>query len=104
MPRASAKRKPQSCRCHAHVAGSERVVFVIAEMHDLRCAIRRLRRDRGITQAELARAVGRSRSLIAEYEAEQKRIPHPILWQIARVLGVRVDDLFEEEPSETHAG
>jgi transcriptional regulator with XRE-family HTH domain len=70
----------------------------------MHCAIKHWRQHCGMTQASLAQAVGRSRSLIAEYEAEQKRIPHPILWQIARVLGVRVDDLFAEEPSETPRG
>lgn len=50
----------------------------------------------GMTQAQLARAIGRCRSLVAEYEAERKCIPHPTLWHIARVLGVRVDALFED--------
>jgi transcriptional regulator with XRE-family HTH domain len=58
--------------------------------------IKRRRLEAGLTQAELAKALGRSRSLIAEYEAERKCIPHPTLWHIARVLGVRVDALFED--------
>jgi transcriptional regulator with XRE-family HTH domain len=50
----------------------------------------------GMTQAQLARALGCCRSLIAEYEAGRKAIPHPTLWLIARALKIRVDALFQE--------
>ena len=62
----------------------------------MHCLIRQWRQQRGMTQASLAQAVGRSRSSIAEYEAGRKGVPHPVLWAIARVLGVRVDALFED--------
>ena len=57
--------------------------------------IKRRRLEVGLTQAALARRIGRSRSLIAEYEAARKCIPHPTLWRIARELGIGMDALFE---------
>jgi transcriptional regulator with XRE-family HTH domain len=49
-----------------------------------------------MTQAQLARAIGCCRSLITEYEAGRKTIPHPTLWLIACTLKIRVDALFQE--------
>jgi transcriptional regulator with XRE-family HTH domain len=49
-----------------------------------------------MTQADLARAIGRCRSLVAEYEAGRKAIPHPILEHIAHALRIRVGALFQE--------
>ena len=63
--------------------------------HQVGARLKELRLDVGLTQAALARAVGRSRSLIAEYEADRKCIPHPMVWDLTRVLQVRVDALFE---------
>jgi ribosome-binding protein aMBF1 (putative translation factor) len=58
--------------------------------------IKRRRLEVGLTQAALGQLIGRSRSLIAEYEAGRKCIPHPTLWRIARVLGIGLDALFED--------
>jgi DNA-binding XRE family transcriptional regulator len=70
----------------------------------MRCRIRYWRQHRGMTQAVLAQAVGRARSTVAEYEVERKRIPHTILLTIARVLRVKIDDLFVQEPPEMAEG
>jgi len=58
--------------------------------------IKRRRLEVGLTQAALAQRIGRSRSLIAEYEAARKCIPHPTLRRIARALGIGIDALFED--------
>ena len=60
--------------------------------------IRKYRRQKGWTQQVLAEAIGRSRSIVAEYETGATSVPQPILWKIARCLDVQVDVLFEDEP------
>lgn len=59
--------------------------------------IRKYRRQRGLTQKDLANAIGRSRSIVAEYESGATSVPQPILWKIARCLEVTVDMLFEDD-------
>jgi transcriptional regulator with XRE-family HTH domain len=59
--------------------------------------IRKYRRQKGWTQQVLAEAIGRSRSIVAEYESGATSVPQPILWKIARCLDVEVGDLFEDE-------
>jgi len=59
--------------------------------------IRKYRRQKGWTQQLLADAIGRSRSIVAEYESGATSVPQPILWKIARCLDVPVDVLFEED-------
>jgi transcriptional regulator with XRE-family HTH domain len=59
--------------------------------------IRKYRRQKGWTQQVLAEAIGRSRSIVAEYESGATSVPQPILWKIARCLDVQVDVLFEDE-------
>lgn len=58
--------------------------------------LRRLRKNRGLTQAELARRVGVNQSLIAMIELGYYR-PYPkIKKRIAEVLGVLPEDIWEE--------
>lgn len=58
--------------------------------------LRRLRKNRGLTQAELARRVGVNQSLIASIELGYYR-PYPrIRRRIAEVLGVLPEDIWPE--------
>ena len=61
--------------------------------------IRKYRRQKGLTQQALADAIGRSRSIVSEYESGATGVPNPILWKIARCLEVPVDVLFEDDLS-----
>ena len=62
--------------------------------------IRELREKRGISQEELAKQSGVSRSLIAELEGNAKYSPTvKTLWKIANVLNVKVQSLFLQEQS-----
>jgi transcriptional regulator with XRE-family HTH domain len=63
----------------------------------MKSMIRHYRRQKGMTQQDLAEVIGRSRSIVAEYELGTTRVPQPILWKIAKCLEVPVDLLFEEE-------
>lgn len=60
--------------------------------------LRALRRDRGLTQAELARKVGCLRPEIARWETRADVWPSaPRLVQLALALGVRAEDLATKE-------
>ena len=66
----------------------------------MRILIREVRRRCGFTQTQLASALGKSRSAIAMYETGKNDIPWSVLVAIARVLGVAVTDLWEDEGTE----
>ena len=58
----------------------------------------RIRRARGITQAQLAKAVGVSRRVVAYYEADDAQPPGAILVDLARTLAVSADQLLGLKP------
>ncbi len=57
----------------------------------------RLRRAAGVTQAELAKAIGTSQRMIAYYERHSMELPARYLPQMAKTLGVSVDQLLGVE-------
>lgn len=60
----------------------------------LRTRLRPLRRQRGLTQEDLAQAAGVSRQTIISLEKKHS-VPSLVLaLQLAQILGVTVDDLF----------
>lgn len=52
-----------------------------------------LRKSRGLTQAELARAIGVSQQAVFAYELGERRVSVLILAKLARVFVVPVEDL-----------
>jgi DNA-binding XRE family transcriptional regulator len=54
------------------------------------------RKHRGMTQAQLSEAAEISQPYIAQMEAGQKMAAVSIYARLARVLGVRIDDLIED--------
>jgi len=58
--------------------------------------IRKHRQNRGITQQELARALGISYQQIQKYENGTNRISAGRLYIIAKALGTQASDFFEE--------
>lgn len=56
--------------------------------------IRKLRKRKGLTQEDLAGATGKSVTWIAYIENGYKRPNILLLTKIARVLGVKVKDIF----------
>ena len=56
--------------------------------------VAQLRKARGMTQAELARAVGVSQQAVFAYELGDRRISVLILAKIAKVFGVPVEELI----------
>lgn len=60
-------------------------------------AIRQFRKQRGLSQLELAKALGKSRAgYISDYETAKIKIDIDTLYQIATVLKVHVYDLLPE--------
>ena len=58
--------------------------------------IRRIRLERNITQADLARRVGISQPMIAMIERGTKTVSLPLSKEIADVLGCSINDLLCE--------
>jgi transcriptional regulator with XRE-family HTH domain len=56
--------------------------------------IAQLRRDRGMTQIELARKLGVSQPVVSDYENDVIRLPADVVVQIAGVLTVSTDELL----------
>lgn len=61
----------------------------------------RLRKAAGVTQTELAKAIGTSQRMIAYYEKHSLELPARFLPQMAKTLGVSVDQLLGVEPMKT---
>jgi putative transcriptional regulator len=58
-------------------------------------SIRALREDRGLTQAELATRVGVTRQTLIAIEAGRYSPTLELAFQLARVFGVGLDDVFQ---------
>ena len=61
--------------------------------------LNRLRRGRGLTQAELAEESGVAQSTIAQIETGKRPKPHPrTLKKLAEAMGGEARDLLEDQP------
>lgn len=56
--------------------------------------IAQLRKERGMTQAELARAIGVSQQAVFAYELGERRVSVLILDKIAKIFAVPVEELI----------
>jgi transcriptional regulator with XRE-family HTH domain len=54
----------------------------------------RLRRERGITQAELARMLGVVQPMVSDYERGELRLHGQLIIELTRILGVSADELL----------
>lgn len=66
--------------------------------------IRRLRRDRGLAQRELARRLGISPSYLNLIEHNQRPLPAPLLLDLARVLDADLDSFSDDDEARYVAG
>ena len=62
-------------------------------LHDLGKRLCRLRKEQGLTQAQLGNMVDVTQQVIAEYEAGYRNIPVYRLVSLSEALGVQLDDL-----------
>jgi transcriptional regulator with XRE-family HTH domain len=54
----------------------------------------RLRRDKGITQIELAERLGVTQSVVSDYERDVLRLNSELIMQLIEILGVSADELL----------
>lgn len=66
--------------------------------------VKRLLDEKCMSQRELADAAGVTEVAMSRYLNDGRMPKAPILYNIAKVLGVSIDDLFEEHPEEKAAG
>ena len=53
-----------------------------------------MRKERGLTQTELAKALGLSQSMMSDYERGELRLHGELILQIVQILDVSADDLL----------
>jgi len=73
------------------ISPDERAFFV-----QLGSRVAELRKAQGITQIQMAEALGVSQQTVNSYEVARRRIPASMLTTLAKMLAVTVDDLIGE--------
>jgi transcriptional regulator with XRE-family HTH domain len=63
---------------------------------DVGVRLQRTRKERGITQEELAKRLGLPRPSYANIESGRQRVPLDVIWRAAVVLGVSITALVPE--------
>lgn len=59
--------------------------------------LKRIRENKGVTQADLARELGINRSMLSQIERGTKTLSLPLAKEIADILGCRIEDLVETD-------
>jgi len=59
--------------------------------------IAELRKQRGLTQSDLADTLGLDQTAVASYEVGRRRVPLSLLPTLAQALGVSATELIEEQ-------
>ncbi|CZU55934.1 helix-turn-helix transcriptional regulator [Enterobacter hormaechei] len=59
-------------------------------------ALKKARKDKGITQAQLAEALGKPQSFIAKVESGERRLDVVEFVHLARLLEINFDQLLKE--------
>jgi transcriptional regulator with XRE-family HTH domain len=66
--------------------------------------LRRLRLEKGLTQTQLGDKVGLSKRMMAHYEKHATRPPADNVALLAHALGVKVEDLLKDTPTNKKSG
>lgn len=61
----------------------------------MKTRIRELRKERKLSQEELAAAVGTTRQTITSIEVGKYTASLPLAYKIARYFGLRIEDVFD---------
>lgn len=79
-------------------AGYSRGLLDVAERKNEKespgARLARLRRDKGITQIELAERLGLTQSVVSDYERDVLRLNSELIVQLIEILGVSADELL----------
>ncbi|MGH8178552.1 MAG: helix-turn-helix domain-containing protein [Steroidobacter sp.] len=65
--------------------------------------IAQLRKDRGLTQAQLAQVLELTQQMIASYEVGRRRVPVSLLPAIADALTISIEELIGRSPARASA-
>ena len=65
--------------------------------------VAQLRKDRALTQVQLAEALAISQQMVASYEVGRRRIPVSMLQALAKALSVDIDALLGDESAKARA-
>ena len=65
--------------------------------------IARLRRERGVTQVELANELGIAQAYLSRFEHDRRRLYADLVVQIAEILDVSTDEILGRSPSPRRA-
>ena len=76
-------------QCIAAMTQDEKDYFKV-----LGSRVAQLRKDHGLTQVQLAEALGISQQMVASYEVGRRRIPVSMLQSLAHALSVDLDGLL----------
>lgn len=68
-------------------------------MESIAQRVARIRKEKGVTQEEMARTLGVSQSIISEYERGELRLHGELLIQLARILNVSADEMLGLQPT-----
>lgn len=71
-------------------------------MNNIGNRIKKFRKEKGLTQQQLADKLDKSKSLIQKYESNSTNVPTDILFKIADVLDVKIHHILYERESETY--
>lgn len=63
-----------------------------------------LRKERDLTQAQLAESLGVSQQQVASFEVGRRRVPVSLLPTLARALAVPVEEILGQEPKPGRRG
>ena len=69
-------------------------VVAKTESQSLGMRIAQLRKDRGMTQSELAERLGVSQPVVSDYENDVIRLPADVVVQLAAVFAVSADEIL----------
>ena len=61
----------------------------------MKTRIRELRKERKLSQEELAEAVGTTRQTITSIEVGKYTASLPLAWKIARFFGLTIEEVFD---------
>lgn len=68
-------------------------------MESIAQRVARIRKEKGVTQEEMARTLGVSQSIVSGYERGELRLHGELLIQLARILGVSADEMLGLQPT-----
>ena len=68
-------------------------------MESIAQRVAQIRKERGITQEEMASLLNISQSIVSEYERGELRLHGELIIRLAKILGVTADEILGLEPA-----